>query len=112
MFDIFFDIPKLAFSAFTEKLEYKLKSQFEPSLQALLLPTVEISQAFYMLDCQVSYMRVDKELNKTFRLIGPSSGSKTVILNTFAGKIKQATHSISVPMTAYMNLELFKVRLE
>jgi hypothetical protein len=53
----------------------------------LLLPTVELSQAFYLLDNQVSYMKQDKELNKSFRLIGPSSSSKTVILNTFTGKI-------------------------
>jgi len=43
LFDIFFDIPKLIFVAFTDKLEYKLKSYFEPALQALLLPTVDIS---------------------------------------------------------------------
>lgn len=57
-------------------------------------------------------MKVDKELNKAFRLIGPSSSSKTVILNTFATKIQQQSHSISVPMTAYMTLELFRERIE
>lgn len=50
LFDIFYDIQKLTWSVFTEKLEYKLKSYFEPALQALLIPTQQISQAFYMLD--------------------------------------------------------------
>lgn len=65
-----------------------------------------------MLDNQVSYMRVDKDLNKAFRLIGPNSSSKSVILNTFAGKMQAASHSISVPMTAYLTLELFRERVE
>jgi hypothetical protein len=43
LFDFFYDIPKLQFAIFIEKLEYKLKSYYEPALQALLLPTVDIS---------------------------------------------------------------------
>jgi hypothetical protein len=57
-------------------------------------------------------MRRDKELNKSFRMIGPSSSSKTVILNTFASKLQVSTITISVPMTAYMTLDLFKERAE
>jgi hypothetical protein len=57
-------------------------------------------------------MRADKELNKQFRLIGPSSSSKTVILNTFAGKLSTPVKCISVPMTAYLTLDLFKENIE
>ena len=32
LFDIFYDIQKLQWSIFSEKLEYKLKSYFEPAL--------------------------------------------------------------------------------
>ena len=65
-----------------------------------------------MLDTQVSYMRADKNLDKAFRLIGPHSSSKTVILNTFAAKMQAASHSVSVPMSAYLTLDLFRERVE
>jgi pyrimidine operon attenuation protein/uracil phosphoribosyltransferase len=65
-----------------------------------------------MLDNQVSYMRADKSLDKAFRLVGPTSSSKTVILNTFAAKMHQASHSVSVPMSAYLTLDLFRDRVE
>lgn len=57
-------------------------------------------------------MRADKSLDKSFRLIGPSSSSKTVILNTFAAKMQAASHSVSVPMSAYLTLDLFKNKVE
>ena len=81
-------------------------------MQALLLPTNELSQAFYMLDNQVQYMKFDKDLNKAFRLIGPSASSKSVILNTFANKIKTPTQLVSVPMTSYLTLEVFRQKVE
>ena len=65
-----------------------------------------------MLDNQVSYMRFDKDLDKQFRLIGPSSSSKTVILNTFAGKVANSVKCISVPMSSYLTLDLFKETVE
>jgi hypothetical protein len=65
-----------------------------------------------MIDNQLSYMKFDKELNKQFRLIGPSSSSKTVILNTFAGKVVVPVKCISVPMSAYLTLDLFKENVE
>jgi hypothetical protein len=57
-------------------------------------------------------MKYDKELNKQFRLIGPSSSSKTVILNTFASKVVIPVKPISVPMSAFMTHDLFKETIE
>jgi len=65
-----------------------------------------------MMDNQVAFMKYDKELDKQFRLIGPSSSSKTVILNTFATKVSVPVKPISVPMSAFMTLDLFKETIE
>lgn len=78
----------------------------------MLLPSLELSQAFFMMDNQVSYMKYDKELNKQFRLIGPASSAKTVILNTFYNKVEVSIKTISIPMSAYMTLDLFKETIE
>ena len=60
----------------------------------------------------MSYMRYDKELDKAFRLIGPSGSSKSVILNTFAPKIETPSILVSVPMTSYLTLETFRAKVE
>ena len=65
-----------------------------------------------MLDNQVQYMKFDKELNKAFRLIGPSASSKSVVLNTFANKITTPTQLVSVPMTSYLTLDVFRQKVE
>jgi hypothetical protein len=54
----------------------------------------------------------DKDLNKQFRLIGPSCSSKTVILHTFANKMKEAVKAITVPMTSYLTFERFREKVE
>ena len=46
------------------------------------------------------------------RFIGPSSSSKTVILQTFASKMLVPTKVISVPISAYLTLDRFKEKVE
>lgn len=64
----------------TEKLEYKLKLHYDPMSNVLLIPTIECSQAYYMMDSLYSSMQQDDSLDKHFRLLGPSGTSKSTIL--------------------------------
>ena len=57
-------------------------------------------------------MKRDKDLNKQFRLIGPSSSSKTVILHTFQSKMSEPTKVVNVPMTTYLTLDRLREKVE
>ena len=65
-----------------------------------------------MLDNQLQYMKRDRALDKQFRLVGPASSSKTVILHTFASKMNEPVKQVTVPMSAYLTLERFRERVE
>ena len=54
----------------------------------------------------------EKDLNKHLRLVGPSSSSKTVILNTFQQKLTTPIRTITVPMSAYLTLERLRYKIE
>jgi hypothetical protein len=57
----------------TEKLDYKIRVMFDTPIQSVLLPTPEFSQACFMQDTLLYSMGKDEnELNKHFRLVGPS----------------------------------------
>ena len=43
----------------TEKLEYKLKLHFDPLTNNMLIPTVEVSQAYFIMDTIYSSMGQD-----------------------------------------------------
>lgn len=45
----------------------------------------------------------EKDLNKHLRLIGPSSSSKTVILQTFANRISTPTKTVHIPVSAFVS---------
>ena len=57
-------------------------------------------------------MDKDKDLNKHFRLIGPSSSSKTVILQTFSHKISTPVKTIQIPMSAYLTTTKLRKKIE
>jgi len=52
------------------------------------MPTPEISQACFIQDTLLYSMRKDQELNKHFRLVGPSGSQKSVILRHSVNKLK------------------------
>ena len=112
LFDVYFDVERLAWQFINERLEYKLKVYMEPKLGACLMPTPEVSQAYFLLDHLVMAMQSEKDLNKHLRLIGPSSSSKTVILNTFETKLTTATKCLPVPMSAYLTLQRLRTKIE
>ena len=107
-----FDVERLTWQFINERLEYKLKVYLEPKLGACLLPTNEISQAYFLLDYLMMAMHKEKDLNKHLRLVGPSSSSKTVILNTFESKLTKAVKSVVVPMSAYLTLPRMRSKIE
>jgi hypothetical protein len=96
----------------TERLEYKLKLAYEPMFNQLLIPTLEISQAYLMMDYIMSSMHNDQSLDKHFRLLGPSGTSKSVILSTFAQRNAQYYTSINIPMSAYLTIDKLKKAVE
>ena len=112
MFDIYFDVERLNWVFIAERLEYKLKVYLEPKLGAVLVPTSEVSQSYFLLDYLVMAMHKEKDLNKHLRLIGPSSSSKTVILNTFENKLTKPVKSVVVPMSAYLTLQRLRNKVE
>ena len=57
-------------------------------------------------------MRKDGELNKHFRLVGPSGSQKSVILRHSVNKFKQPHKLLPVPMSAYLTLETLKEKVE
>ena len=105
MFETFFDVERLTWSLIGEKLDYKIKVHFNSDLNQCILPTNEISQAYFAADYLIFSLGKEKDLNKNLRLIGPQSSSKTVILNTFEKKLPQAMATVSIPMTAYLTMD-------
>lgn len=112
MFDIYFEPERLQWDMLSEKLEYKLKLHYDPITNNLLIPTVEISQSYFLMDTIFSSMKHDDSLDKHFRLLGPSATSKSIILNTFIKKNNDCYEGVSVPMSAYLSLDRLKKVIE
>jgi len=112
LFEIFFDVERLTWAFIGEKLDYKIKVHFNSDLNQCVLPTNEISQAYFVVDYLILALGRERELNKNMRLIGPSSSSKTVILNTFEKKLNPPVVSLSIPMTAYLTMDRMREKIE
>ena len=112
LFEVFYDVERLTWAVISEKLEYKLKVHYDASFNLVLLPTNEISHAFFLQDYLTYSLSKEKDLNKHLRLIGPQSSSKTVILNTFEMKIPTPVTSVTVPMSAYLTLDKLRHMIE
>jgi hypothetical protein len=72
-------------------MDYKLKLQYDSLTNTLMIPTVEVSQTFFMMDALFSTgARCDpKSLDsKHFRAIGPTGSGKSFVVNTY---LKKAT---------------------
>ena len=95
-----------------EKLDYKIKVHFNADLNQVVLPTNEISQAYYLSDYVIYSQTKEKDLTKNIRLIGPQSSSKTVILNTFEKKLPMSLETVSIPMTAYLTMQRLREKIE
>jgi hypothetical protein len=61
-------------------LDYKLKLNYYPKMNALLVPSGEVSLGYYILDQLTYSMKFDKDLNKNYRVVGPQGTHKTVLL--------------------------------
>ena len=112
LFEIFFDVERLTWALIGEKLDYKIKVHFNTDLSQCILPTNEISQAYFVSDYLLFALGKEKDLNKNIRLIGPQSSSKTVILNTFEKKLPTPIVTISIPMTAYLTMDRLREKIE
>ena len=83
IFDLYYDVERLAWEVIQEKLDYKLKLAYYPKLSSLLVPTPNVSLSYFILEQLTYYMKHNPELDKNFRVLGPQGTSKSVILNTF-----------------------------
>ena len=59
MFEIYYDVERLSWEVIQEKLDYKLKLQYYPRMSQLLVPTANISLAYFILDNLTYYMKQD-----------------------------------------------------
>ena len=71
LFDIFYDVERLSWALIGEKLDYKIKVHYNSDLNQVVLPTTEISQAYFVCDYLIYALGKEKDLNKNIRLIGP-----------------------------------------
>jgi len=117
LFDIFYDPERLQWDLLQEKLEYKLKLHYDPLQNHLLIPTVEVSQSYFLADILFSAIKHESlesgtSLNKHLRIIGPSATSKTTALQTFAKKHRESYETLNIPMSAYLTFGKLKEAIE
>jgi hypothetical protein len=73
-----------------ENIDYKLKLQYDPYSNQLLIPTIEASQSFFLMDVLLnSGMKHEENLleNKHVRLVGPTGSGKSFIMNSYLKRI-------------------------
>lgn len=73
-----------------ENMDYKLKLQYDPMNNQLMIPTVETSQCFFMMDVLLGVgPKYDEGTldNKHFRVMGPSGTGKSFAVNAFLKKV-------------------------
>jgi hypothetical protein len=78
----------------------------------LMIPTVEISQSYFLMDLILGTLRFDDTLDKHVRLLGPSATSKSIAITTFLKRYDESYKKLIVPMSAYMTLEKLKSNIE
>lgn len=91
LFDIYYDPESLQWELLQENIDYKLKMQFDPLSNQLIVPTVEASQCFFLMDILTRIAPRHEENildNKHFRALGPSGVGKSLIVNTFLKKVQ------------------------
>ena len=98
-------------------MDYKLKLQYEPLSNQLMIPTVEVSQTFFMMDILIGTgTRYDPGSldNKHFRAIGPSGTGKSFAVNAFLKKVhgEAKFQLVQIPMSAYVTIERIKDNIE
>lgn len=112
LFDIYYEPEKLQWDLLQERLEYKLKLHYDPVQNLLLIPTVEISQAYFMMDFIFTSLKFDESLEKHFRMVGPSATSKSTILHSFAKRSNEHFISCLIPMSSYLTYDKMKKTVE
>ena len=105
LFDIYYDFEKLEFDLLVEKLEYKLKMHYDAMERNLMIPTLEISQAYHLMDHLLTN-------DTNFILFGKAATQKTTILNTFARKNEETLRCIKIPMTAFLSVQKLQGKVE
>ena len=74
-----------------ENIDFKLKLQFDPYSCQLLLPTIETSQGFFMMDMFFnSAMKNEENVldNKHVRFVGPTGSGKTFVINSYLKRMQ------------------------
>lgn len=81
-------------------------------MNALLVPSAEVSLGYFILDQLTYAMKHDKELNKNFRVVGPQGTHKTVLLQTFLQRSQDKLDPITVPMSSYLTFDRLRKVVE
>ena len=63
-----------------------MKLHYDAQNNQLLIPTVEVSQSYFLMDMILGGLKYDDSLDKHFRILGPSGTSKSIAINTFIKK--------------------------
>jgi hypothetical protein len=50
IFDLYYDVTRLQWDIIQDKLDYKLKLNYYPKMNALLVPNAEVSLGYFILD--------------------------------------------------------------
>ena len=58
------------------------------------------------------YLKYDTELNKNFRILGPRSTSKSVILSTYVKRTKLEMNPVQIPMSCFLTFDRIRSVVE
>jgi hypothetical protein len=100
-----------------ENIDFKLKLQYDPYSCQLLLPTIETSQGFFMMDVFLnSGMKNEDNVldNKHLRFVGPTGCGKSFLINSFLKRMKgdQKFQLLQIPMSTYVTIKRIKDTVE
>jgi len=117
LFDIYYDQEQLQWELLQENIDFKLKLQYDPLSNQLLIPTTEVSQCFFVMDHIIGTgTRYEDNIldNKHVRLLGPSGSGKTFIMNSFLRRVhgEHKFQLIQVPMSSYVTIDRIKETVE
>ena len=100
-----------------ENIDFKLKLQYDPYSCQLLLPTIETSQGFFMMDVFLnSGMRNEDNVldNKHLRFVGPTGSGKSFLINSFLKRMQgdEKFQLLQIPMSTYVTIKRIKDTVE